>query len=71
MTRYRVILLGTADVKQVQDVTADTPEEAANLAADDDSNHVWKYQGIRTIETANVIDHYTGALIKVVEVPRI
>lgn len=70
MTRYRVTLQGTADVKQVQDVEADTPEEAANLAADNDGNHVWKYQGIRTVETAHVIDHYTGALIKVMEVKR-
>ncbi len=70
MTRYRVVLYGTAVVKQVQDVEADTPEEAANLAADNDNNHVWKYDGIRSIEQAQVIDYYTSRLLGVIEVER-
>ncbi len=70
MTRYRVILQGTAHVEQVQDVEADTPEEAANLAADNDNNHVWHYTDIHSIEQAQVSDHYTHELLDIVEVKR-
>jgi hypothetical protein len=69
-TRYRVTLYGTALVKQVQDIEADTPEEAANLAADNDGSHVWHYDSIRSIEQAQVSDYFTRELLEVIEVKR-
>lgn len=70
MTRYRVILQGIAHVRQAQDIEADTPEEAANLAADNDGNHVWHYESIHSIEQAHIVDHYTHELLEIIEVKR-
>ena len=70
LTRYRVSLQGIAYVKQVQDVEAETPEEAANIAADNDGNHVWHYDSIRSVEQAEVSDYYTRKLLDIVEVKR-
>lgn len=69
-TRYRVTLYGTALVTQAQDVKAGTPEEAANLAADNDGNHVWHYDSIQSVEQARVEDYYTAKLLEVIEVKR-
>ena len=70
MTRYRVTLYGTALVKQVQDVEAETPEEAANLAADNDGNYVWHYNAIQSVHNAEVNDYYSSELLETVEVKR-
>ena len=70
MTRYRVTLYGTALVKQVQDVEAETPEEAANLAADNDGDYVWHYNAIQSVDNAEISDYYTSELLEIVEVKR-
>lgn len=70
MNRYRVTLKGIAFVKQTQDIEAETPEEAANLAADNDGNHLWHYDSIHSIDHALVKDYYTNEVLEIVEVPR-
>lgn len=69
-TQYRVTLYGTALVKQVQDIKADTPEQAAEQAADNDGNFIWHYDSIRTIEQAQVSDYYSRELLEIIEVKR-